>query len=180
MNIVLIGYRGCGKTSVGKKLADQLWKEFVDVDHEVCRHFGDKSIREIWDKHGRKAFRDKECLVVSELLKKDNQVISLGGGTITPPEEHCPAHCDCHFLITKSENLVRIYLKCEPEELYRRLTRDESRAGSRPSHGKITLDMIKSDLVAREPVYESVADHVFDSTHTSTDETVRFLVQRFL
>ena len=177
---MLIGYRGSGKTSVGRKLADQLWKEFVDVDEEVCHRFGDKSIKQIWDERGRKAFRNEECRVVADLLSKDDLVISLGGGTITPPDDHCPIHCDCRCLIKQSKNTVRIYLKCEPEELYRRLSSDTKRIGSRPTQDRLSLEQIKSDLVEREPVYESASDHIFDTTHTDPSETARFLIQRFL
>ena len=57
MNIILMGYRGCGKTSIGRKIADQTWKEFVDVDVDVCKRFENRSIAEIWQTDGEPAFR---------------------------------------------------------------------------------------------------------------------------
>ena len=85
MNIILIGYRGCGKTTVGRPLAEQLYKRFVDVDDEICRCFGGRTIAEIWADEGERAYRDVECEVTADLCGRDDQVIGLGGGTLGEP-----------------------------------------------------------------------------------------------
>ena len=63
MNIILIGYRGSGKTTVGRLLADQLNKTFVDVDDEICGRFGGRTIADIWERDGERAYRDVEELL---------------------------------------------------------------------------------------------------------------------
>ena len=70
MKIVLIGYRGSGKTSLGKLLADETWKDFIDTDDEICKRFGDDSIANIWEEHGEPEFRRVEVEVVQETMAK--------------------------------------------------------------------------------------------------------------
>ena len=85
MNIILIGYRGSGKTTLGKQLAMRQWLTFVDVDSEVCKRFDNASIADIWAKHGEPEWRRVEVEVTEDLCKKDGQVIALGGGTLLEP-----------------------------------------------------------------------------------------------
>src|SRR4051794_9271902 len=85
MSIVLIGYRGSGKTTIGRKLADRLWQTFVDTDERIVARAG-KSIREIFDQHGEAHFRQIEREVVGEAAKLVDHVIALGGGA--------PAHAE--------------------------------------------------------------------------------------
>ena len=61
MNIVLLGYRGSGKTSIGKKLASELWKDFVDLDDATRARFNNQTIADIWAEHGEAAFRAAEA-----------------------------------------------------------------------------------------------------------------------
>jgi len=171
MNIVLLGYRGSGKTTIGRMLAEQLWKTFVDVDRETCKRFDCDSINLIWAEHGEPAWREMEVKVTQELLNKDEQVIALGGGTIMQPgaREALDAAADC----------TCIYLKCEPEELYRRITGDSTSGDSRPPLTKYGggLEEIRKVLERRDPVYSEVADKVFDVTHTPPDDALRYIIK---
>lgn len=174
MNVILIGYRGSGKTSVGKKLAAQLWKTFVDVDVETCGKFGGKTIAAIWQESGEPAWRKAEEEVVRDLLAKDNLVIGLGGGTVMIP--------GLAEAMKAAPDTKRIYLRCEPEELHRRISGDSQSAATRPSlttHGG-GLEEIRTVLAQREPVYRQVADGEFDVTRVGVDDTVRYLIQKFL
>ncbi|MFK7788870.1 MAG: shikimate kinase, partial [Phycisphaeraceae bacterium] len=83
MNIVLLGYRGSGKTSIGRQLAVELWKDFVDLDDATRARFNNQTIADIWTDHGEAAFRKAEADAAVELLSNENQVIALGGGTLT-------------------------------------------------------------------------------------------------
>jgi len=77
---------------------------------------------------------------------------------------------------------VRIYLKCEVKELFRRISGDKVNIGSRPAltkHGG-GLEEIEAMLAVRQPVYEAVANKVFDVTHLSIDDGVRYLIDRCL
>jgi shikimate kinase len=173
-NIILIGYRGSGKTSLGKKLADQLWKTFADVDQETCKRFGNPSIADIWEKHGEPEWRRVEVEVTRDLCAKRDMVIALGGGTLMQP--------GARDAVKNASDTARLYLKCDPEELYRRISQDKQSAATRPNLTKLGggVEEIRAVLAEREPVYESVADKVFDVTHTDLESALRHIIQRCL
>ena len=81
LNIVLIGMPGCGKSTIGKELANSLNKTFVDIDSEIIQKAG-KTIPEIFKEEGEKAFRDIEEECILEISKKQGLVIATGGGAI--------------------------------------------------------------------------------------------------
>ena len=81
-NIMLIGMPGCGKSTIGKKLAEATGKIFVDVDAVIVERAG-KSIPEIFAEEGETAFRQLETEVFADLSKEKNQVIATGGGVVT-------------------------------------------------------------------------------------------------
>lgn len=173
MNIILLGYRGCGKTSIGNKLASELWKTFVDVDDETCKRFGNDSIAAIWDEHGEPAWREAEVAVTQELVAKQDMVIGLGGGTLMQPGAR---------EAVEQADAVRIYLKCEADELYRRVSADDRSAATRPNLTNLGggVEEIEHMLAERGPVYEAVADRVFDVTHTDIQQSVRYLIKNCL
>ena len=84
-NIVLIGMPGCGKSTVGKRLAQKTGLRFVDMDEEICRLAG-TSIPEIFAKHGEEAFRTLETQAAATLGKESGLVIATGGGCVTRAE----------------------------------------------------------------------------------------------
>ena len=174
MNIVLMGYRGSGKSTIGRKMADELWKQFADTDELVCRRFGNISIKEIWERHGEPAFRKAECEVVGELLAKGNQVIALGGGTVMQPEARAA--------LQAAPNTNRIYLKCDPQELHRRIQADAQTAATRPALSGLngSIEEIRKVLAEREPVYEALATQVFDVTHCKPEDAVMHIIRRCL
>jgi len=172
-NIILIGYRGSGKSSVGRKIADQVWKDFVDLDHEICRRFDGRTVAEVWATEGEPAYRAVEVEVTEHFCAKSGQVIALGGGTLMQPGARA---------VVEQADALRIYLRCDPEELHRRISADPQTAGLRPS---LTgqgggLEEINTVLAEREPVYRAVADVEFDVTFTDIDEAVRHVIARCL
>ena len=84
-NIVLIGMPGCGKTTVGRKLASKTNLRFVDVDEEIVKLIN-MPIKDYFGKYGEASFRDIETQVINELSKSTNCVISTGGGSILRKE----------------------------------------------------------------------------------------------
>lgn len=84
-NIVLIGMPGCGKSTLGKKLAHRTGKTFVDMDAVIVEKAG-MTIPEIFERYGEKHFRDIESEVAAELGKEKSQIIATGGGVILRPE----------------------------------------------------------------------------------------------
>ena len=80
-NIFMVGMMGAGKTTVGKLLARQTGKEFIDSDEEIQRRTG-VTIPHIFDVEGESGFRQREAAVIRELVKRDNIVLATGGGGI--------------------------------------------------------------------------------------------------
>ena len=90
-NIILVGMPGCGKSTVGKALADTLGKRFVDADEELVKAF-QKSIPDIFAEEGEAGFREKETQILHELGKKSGLVIATGGGCVTRKENYPLLH----------------------------------------------------------------------------------------
>lgn len=82
MNIILSGFMGCGKTTIGKIIAQKLNLDFIDTDKLIEEREG-RRIREIFDTDGEGYFRDKEHEICAELSREDNKVIATGGGALT-------------------------------------------------------------------------------------------------
>lgn len=172
-NLILIGYRGSGKTSVGRVIADQIRKTFVDIDQAICDRFGGRTVAEIWATDGEPAYRAVEVEVTREACASSGQVIALGGGTLMQPGAR---------EAVEAADAVRVYLRCDSEELNRRISGDPQTVGLRPS---LTgqgggLDEIAAVLAEREPVYRAVADGEIDVTYTSIDETACHLISKHL
>ncbi|MGO1368235.1 MAG: shikimate kinase [Senegalia sp. (in: firmicutes)] len=84
-NIVLIGFMGTGKTTNGRRLSRKLKKEFIDTDFLIEKREGMK-IEDIFKKYGENHFRKLENQVIKEISKKENKIISTGGGTVLNPD----------------------------------------------------------------------------------------------
>ena len=113
MNIVLLGYMGSGKSAVGRQLAMDMGREFVDLDRLIEEQTG-RSISEIFDQKGAVYFRKKESEILREVLhSKNTAVIALGGGT--------PIYGDNLKRIKDEKNGLSVYLKIAIEPLVQRL-----------------------------------------------------------
>jgi len=106
----IIGYKNSGKTSIGKKLAKRLNMDFVDLDDVIEKREG-KSIPALYSELGDDVFRVIEWEALKEVVKKDNLVISLGGGT--------PCYCDNMNLIEKLGEAI--YIRLDNDTLVSRL-----------------------------------------------------------
>lgn len=116
MNIILVGFMGSGKTTIGKKLSKMLEYNFVDTDNEIEENQG-CSIDEIFKYAGEKCFRDMETDLLNNLKKIENTVIATGGGMILR---------DCNQKILQ-EIGKQVYLKVPKEILLKRLKFDQNR-----------------------------------------------------
>ncbi|MEM1108674.1 MAG: shikimate kinase [Planctomycetota bacterium] len=177
MNIILLGYRGSGKTSIGKKIANQTWKDFVDVDDEIRKRFDGKTVAEIWETDGEPAYREVEVEVTQELVKRENHVIGLGGGTAMQPA--------AFEAIKNAPDTKRIYLSCKPAVLAERIAADPQSAATRPaltegSSGGDALEEITAVLAERDPVYQELADAVFDVSYVDVAAAVAYLTRHHL
>ena len=169
MSIVLIGYRGSGKTSIGKRLADRLWQKCVDTDELVVAKAG-RSIAEIFADEGEAKFRELESEVVREVAAMNDIVIALGGGA--------PLSEENRRVIKEAGHRV-IYLKCEPEELLKRIQADPDTPKSRPNLTEFGggIEEIAKVLAEREPIYRQMADAELEVTYLSPDEAMVYIVR---
>ena len=144
MRIFLIGFMGCGKTTLGKRLAKNLNYNFIDLDNYIEKTTN-KTITEIFENKGEKKFRIVEKESLMEVCKKDNLVIATGGGT--------PCFFDNMQKILDSGKAI--YLKMEIEDLLERLETEKSQ---RPlienKSAKELENFIRNKLSEREYFYK--------------------------
>jgi shikimate kinase len=173
MSTILIGYRGSGKTTLGRKLAEQLWLKFVDVDDLVVAAAGGSTIKEIFaDQDGEKRFRDLESEAVRKAVGYKDHVIAMGGGAVIRDENR---------QAIKGSGLKCVYLRCEPETLLKRIQGDPLTAANRPNLTGLGggIEEVRALLAQREPLYREVMTAELDVTNLSPEDAVVYLT-RFL
>jgi shikimate kinase len=166
--ISLVGYRGTGKSTVGRILADRLGRPFADLDREVEQRAG-RPIRAIFEEQGEPAFRDLESRALGELTARiRGGVIATGGGAILS-ESNRRALGEFGFVA---------WLTADAETLARRLQGARRGVDDRPALTAAgTLNEIDEVLRARSPLYRQAADEVVD-TPGRTPEQVAEAVLR--
>ncbi len=166
-NIFLIGPRACGKTSVGRALAEQLGLDFVDTDHTLVESVG-MEIAEYVERNGWDGFRDKETETLERVAGEAIRVVGCGGGIVLREQNR-----------DILKNGVVLYIKTTPEVLADRLMHDPNEA-QRPSlTGKSIVDEVREILKERAPLYEGCADSILPEgdlefvVHTAAQEVAR-------
>lgn len=151
-HIILIGFMGAGKSSVGKRLASHLHLEFVDTDELIVKK-QKRPVSEIFASEGEAFFRSLETETLKELLKKEERlVIAVGGGLpMTPANQP---------LLKQLGEVV--YLKAEVDTLMERLKRDTSRP---LLQGGDLRTKITGLMQQREATYEKIADFTIWTDH---------------
>jgi shikimate kinase len=169
MSAILIGYRGCGKSTIGKRLADQMWLTFVDTDDVVVKAAG-KSIKDIFDQDGEQRFRDLELAAVRQALSKPDHIVSLGGGAVMREENRA---------LIRSSGFKCIYLRCDPNVLLERIRNDPQTGVTRPplTHLGGGIDEIAQLLTMREPLYRLVKTAELDVTNLTPEEAVVYITR---
>ena len=114
--IVMVGLMGCGKSSVGRRLAARLQLPFVDADDEIEKAAGQR-IEDIFSEHGEAFFRDREKMVIARILNQGPLVLATGGGAFIAP--------DTRQLIKTTS--ISVWLKAELPVLMRRVLRRDNR-----------------------------------------------------
>ena len=169
MSIVLIGYRGSGKTTIGKKLADRLWQPFVDTDDLIVKKAG-KSIKEIFEQQGEPAFREMEAHAVREACKLAEHVIALGGGAVLREDNRAVLKQGGHKLI---------FLRCDPQELCKRIQSDPQTVANRPHLSELcgSVAEITALLKEREPLYRATMTAELDVTRLTPEEALVYVAR---
>ena len=163
-NIVLIGFMGSGKTTVGIRLSYRMRRAIEDTDKLIARKEG-KSISDIFAEEGEAYFRKAETAMLQELCGKlRNHIVSVGGGTPVREENRA---------LLKMLGTV-VYFRVKPETVYKRLQGDTSRPLLQCEN---PLQKIKELLAAREEAYESCADIIIDTDDLTMDEIIDKIMQ---
>jgi shikimate kinase len=168
MNLILIGYRATGKTTLARLLAERLGWDWIDADVEIERRSG-KSIARIFAEDGEPAFRDLEVEVTGDLCRRDRLVLAAGGGA--------PMREENREAMRASGKVV--WLLARPETIYARMSGDATTASRRPSlTDKNGLDEVAHVLAAREPVYRQSAHMTMDTEGRAPEAIVAEIVER--
>jgi shikimate kinase len=161
MNIILIGYRGSGKSTVGSKLASRTERRFVDTDDLIESQEG--QIIDIVKSRGWDYFRTMEKKIIEEISKEDNLVIALGGGAVLDPDN----------IVNLERNGLIICLKADREVLRKRMNQDPRTLASRPTlTGKGTLEELEEMIAYRNPFYDKAAKIQFDTSALDVEAVV--------
>lgn len=156
-NVILIGYMGCGKSTIGVKLSYRLQQPFLDTD-KMIEAKEERSIAQIFDTDGEERFRQMETECIRGLLEEKKwYVIATGGGLPVMKRNRA---------ILKQLGKV-IYLRVRPETVYERLKNDKSRPLLR---GENPMKKITEMIQMRAPAYEAAADAVIDVDGKSFEE----------
>lgn len=159
-NVILIGYMGCGKSTIGVKLSYRLKQPFLDTD-KMIENKKKMTISNIFQEEGEEAFRELETKTVSELVSQKHwYVISTGGGL--------PMRKENRAILKKLGKVV--YLRAKPETIYERLKGDTTRP---LLQGEDPLTKIQTMIAQRGPFYEEVADFIVDVDHKSFDRILK-------
>ena len=165
-NIVLIGPMGSGKTTVGRRLAEQLKIDFYDADHEIINKTG-VSIDHIFDVEGEQGFRKRESDVLEELTSMHNIVLATGGGAVLSEGNR--------LLLKKSGSVI--YLLSSVDQILRRTAKSKTRPllENSSDRRKTISDIIDS----RDSLYRETATVIINTNGKKLNEIINE-IQSFL
>lgn len=158
-NVVLIGMRGSGKTTVAKLLSQKLNKEYFELDEIMVKKIG-MNIPEIVEKHGWNFFRDQESAIAAEVSNYHDKIISAGGGIVTRAKN----------IESLKKNGVLILLKASIETLLHRVGNDQNRPSLTTK--KTRREDMKELLKQRKKLYEQAADEAIDTDKLDAEAVV--------
>lgn len=162
-SIVLVGLMGCGKSSIGRRLAARLELPFIDADDEIERAAG-RSIPDIFAEHGEAYFREGERKVIQRLLCSGPQVLATGGGAFMNADTRANIR----------QRAISIWLKAELPVLMRRVAKRDNRPLLKQKDPEAVMRQL---METRYPIYAE-ADLTVDSREVAHDVIVGEIVQK--
>lgn len=167
-NLVLIGYRCTGKTTIGKLVAKQLNMAHVDADDALEAACGRK-IRDIFAEDGEPFFRNLEVETIQHLVNSDNTIISLGGGAVLRKENR-----------DAIQPHDTVWLKATAASIWERMNSDATTNARRPAlTDRDGYEEIVELLAAREPLYRECSDFSVDTDQKKTSAIACEIVDLF-
>ncbi len=155
---------GCGKSTVGRQLARQLGRRFVDSDAQIEQEIGG-SIREYFEREGEAAFRDIEQAVIGAITRDDDLVLATGGGVVLRPANRDALHGRCTVF----------YLRSTAEELARRMRHDTQRP---LLQGGDKLRKLRELFRERDPLYRRTAHYVVETPRPSVPALLNMVLMQ--
>ena len=147
-NIAMIGYRGTGKTTFGRLLAERIAFAWIDTDREIEKQAG-CSIADLFRQQGEAAFRDLEARVIRECTEGESRVLSLGGGAVLRPETRQRLRDTCTHVV---------WLRSTAQTIWQRVSADPNSASQRPNLTQSGgIAEVQQLLSQRIPVYDQCA-----------------------
>ncbi len=163
-NIYFTGFMASGKTRIGKMLAENLKRDYIDSD-ALIEERSKKSIAKIFEQDGEAKFRELEKEAIKEISQKEKAVVSLGGGAITKSE---------NLRVVRNSGIL-VCMRATPEILCERIGRNNKRPLMADLEPEARLEKIKTMLAEREQFY-SLADFSIDSNESPPEERVLPLI----
>jgi shikimate kinase len=155
-NLVLVGFMGSGKSSVGREIARRWGFRFLDTDTAIRQKYR-KSIPEIFALFGEQVFRDEENKALVDLQNSRHAVIATGGGIVLQPRNHP---------LLRSLGVV-VWLTASEKVIWERVSRNRNRPLLRTKDPRTTISNLMS---TRHPLYRSVADITVETTSLTHQE----------
>ena len=165
-NIILIGFMGCGKSSIGVRLSYKLRMAMVDTDKLIESRAG-KSISDIFASEGEACFRERERQCLEGLLSgKSRRILSTGGGL--------PLRAENRAMLKELGQVI--YLRATPQTIYERLKSDTTRPLLQTENPKQRIEEL---LLQRASIYEEAADVVIDVDGREFEEIIHEIRSRY-
>jgi len=162
-NIILVGFMGTGKSTIGRSLSQTLSYPVIDTDQLIEKQQG-RSIPEIFEEEGEDAFRDMETALLRSLLNQSGHIISTGGGIIIREENR--------QLLRKMGYVI--WLVASPEEIHNRT----SRTNNRPLlNNEDPAETIRKLLETRIPLYKECAHLAIETNQLNFDEITTGIIE---
>ena len=162
-NIILIGFMGCGKSSIGRRLAARLGYDFIDSDELITARAG-KSITDIFAEEGEERFRERETAELRELVGSDRIVLATGGGAVLREQNRD---------LLKRIGIV-VWLHSDPETLFERASRNRKRPLLQVENPRTTFNTL---LESRLPVYRQACTMRVDASGLSHEQTLEEILR---
>lgn len=159
-NVILIGFMGCGKSTVGKRLSYALRKPFLDTDKMIEKK-AQMTISELFEKKGEACFRDMETACIRELMGENGTYVIAAGGGMALREEN-------RKLLRRLGKVI--YLRAAPDTIYERLKKDNTRPLLRGDDPK---EKIRSLMAERAALYEDAAQVIVDVDGKEFEDIVK-------
>lgn len=163
-NLILIGPMGAGKSTIGRLLAAELSREFLDSDHEIQARCG-ADIPWIFDVEGEVGFRDRESQMIDELTRLEGVVIATGGGAVLREENRRALR----------ERGTVIYLFTTVEQQLRRTAKDRNRPLLQRGDRE---EVLREMFALRDPLYRATADVIVRTDRRGPRAVVNEIVRR--